>query len=63
MHQPIPSERTGSEEAAQAFARWRHCRTLLLLGSLPRGSRKKLDECPTDNIDGLARVVSKTEPD
>ena len=24
MHQPIPSERTDLQEAAQAFARWRH---------------------------------------
>ncbi len=30
MHQPIPSERTDLQEAAQAFDRWRHYRTLLL---------------------------------
>ncbi len=50
-------QRTNLQEAAQASARRRQRRTLLLLGSLPRGSRKKLDECPKDNIDGLVRVV------
>ncbi len=60
MHQPIPSKRTDLQKAAQVFARRRQRRTLLPLGSLPRGSRKKLDECPTDNLDGLCRVVSKT---
>ncbi len=57
MYRRIPSEPTDLQEAAQAFDRWRHHRTLLL-GSLPRGSRKKLDECPTDNLDGLCRVAA-----